>query len=109
MRGGEDWQPGDLAECVKRGEWRPYHGGEPGTGPEVGEIRIVESVVHFAETKVGPLTTLTFARYRPWKYQASSFRKITPRADALEKADGMLRAASCRVRRAMPARPLEAA
>jgi len=69
----EDWQPGDLAECIHDGPW--YIAGRflaEGNHPDRGEIRMVKEV---RLGLPGP-THLVFARNAPWGYEAAGFRKV---------------------------------
>lgn len=78
----EQWQPGDLAECLRDGPWFTICG-QRVAGPRLGERRIVRGVSE------GPAIhgeTATFLRFATGgnRFLASQFRKVTPRADALE-------------------------
>lgn len=83
----EVWQPGDLAECIEA-EWF-LEGRWPANGPQKGEIRIVDLVrIGEGGTWGAGCQFLEFARYGfGHGFIASSFRKITPRADAAERGD----------------------
>lgn len=83
---GDDWRPGDLAECVVADPWYRGDGALQPEGPRLGEIRMVTGVSgsrHFPER-----VFLHFARYGRRKYDAAAFRKIVPRADARVAAEG---------------------
>lgn len=64
----EDWQPGDLAECIYPGPWYPLDGR---TGPKKGDIRLVKAV----ERERG-YQFLSFNRFTPQIFQARGFRKV---------------------------------
>lgn len=69
----DDWQPGDLAECLHEGPW--YLGGWVSVDrnhPSKGEIRMVKEV---RIGLPGP-SWLVFARNAPMGYEASGFRKV---------------------------------
>lgn len=76
-----DWQKGDLALCLKRGDWiHDTTGATLGSGPHYGEVLTV-SAVGF----VGQCLCLQFVEYhtahsirRPMN--ADRFRKIRPSA-----------------------------
>jgi len=82
----DQWQPGDQAECIVAGRW--YRGGIiPNTGPQLGEIRVVCSVVESSHCVTGePATFLGFSRYSG-VFVSSGFRKVRPRADEREAAE----------------------
>ena len=40
----DDWQVGDLAVCIKSGQWAHIVGGMASSGPAYGEIRAVRRV-----------------------------------------------------------------
>lgn len=77
---GDDWQPGDLALCIKVGAWsemqrRPLVDG----GPSAGKTYRVSDVV----SEEGPC--LYFGN--PWPFdifQADRFRKIRPHTPDVE-------------------------
>lgn len=79
-----DWQPGDLALCVKQGPWmqRFSNGGEaPCAGPMAGDVCLVVDVVVSLFGDLG----LFFAEWPDYslggQYRAERFVKITPGAD----------------------------
>ena len=80
------WAPGDMAECVVEGPW--FHWALGFTdGPERGFVAIVREV-RLAPTRTGELRLfLGFARWPRKTFDAAGFRKLTPRADAVEAAD----------------------
>lgn len=84
----EDWNPGDLAECVHQGPWFSCGGFDSahGDGPKFGEIRVVESVMVESHMLLGQLTGLRFRRWSK-PFAANAFRKITPRADNATRGD----------------------
>ena len=81
-----DWQPGDLALCIKMGPWRRRHSDgrfSHGCGPPAGSVLTVrqvllgvydEIVLRFADYADNPVSG-----WRGW--HASRFRKITPGTD----------------------------
>lgn len=79
----DDWQVGDLAECTLRGEWTRYLTGQPCSGPARGDILRVSLV----DNKRYSTNLLGFGAYGRDLFGATSFRKITPRADQMERAD----------------------
>lgn len=83
----EDWAAGDLAECVvhANGQWysREPWGSRVHNGPGNGDINRVLAVCIMRGRQA-----LVFNRYGYYaKFDASFFRKITPKADAIECAD----------------------
>jgi len=80
------WEPGDLAECIW-GNWRCSCGcGATLSEPGPGQSFLVDCVELRAPT--GELRQyLGFARWPNAMFDARGFRKLTPRADALEAAD----------------------
>ena len=69
----EDWQPGDLAECIVDQDWWFIPGGlipAPEFIPARGEIRLVKDVVFRGAT------FLAFSKYRPSLHRADGFRKV---------------------------------
>ena len=81
----EDWQAGDLAECVTRGPWFSHADGHRSeSAPEWGERYVVRSV----GTGESGYLLLGFARFGKRRYDARGFRKVTPRADERVAADG---------------------
>lgn len=87
----DEWQPGDMAECLYPGPW--FKGGlvpaGPGFGPVQGEVRIVAevSVMSPFPDIVPPATILGFSRYGPARFTATAFRKVTPRTEEALAAD----------------------
>lgn len=84
MSGPENWQPGDLALCIKGNVDFVGLGGGPNiTGPRTGAIYIVKDVrmfEHFAGA-VG----LMLAGWRHWLHE-ENFRRIEPReADEFDR------------------------
>lgn len=83
---GEAWAPGDLAECIHDAEW--FRAGllpQPvGYGPQKGWTGVVRGV-----RKSGLMDglVLNFDRWPDDWWTAVVFRKLTPRADAVERAD----------------------
>jgi len=68
----EDWQPGDLAECIHRGPW--FWGGiTPNShGPNFGDIRMVKRVAADSDGE----QVLIFSAWEPVPYSSSAFRKV---------------------------------
>jgi hypothetical protein len=71
--------PGDQAECIVDGPWFNLFG-TVSSGPAKGEVRIVKQVCSGG-------CHLEFARWPARFYVAGAFRKVIPRADALERAE----------------------
>lgn len=94
----DDWQAGDLAECIHGGFW--FNGAEcHARGPENGQVLRVERVSIAPNKSVIPgQTVLVFARFQQKAYAACAFRKITPHADRAEAADAAFIAAIDRLR-----------
>ncbi|HMO74539.1 MAG TPA: hypothetical protein PKD99_02445 [Sphingopyxis sp.] len=83
----ETWAPGDLAEHVGAGVWFDILG-FPQPGPRVGEVLCVAEVRIALDPRTGRYAQfLYFARFGPRGYLSTPFRKLTPRADAVEPAD----------------------
>lgn len=80
----EDWQVGDMAECIGCGSaWFSTDGMILLGGPQPGEVRMVAKV----STDSGP-QALHFERYgMSYAFAASYFRKITPKADEAVRAE----------------------
>jgi len=85
-----DWAPGDLAECILRGQWLDVVRGPLAFGPQYGE-RYRGTAGHAALGVFGPAAlpglALSFAPWPTGWWHASSFRKVQPRADLAEAAD----------------------
>lgn len=78
----QQWQAGDIAECINtRGWW--LNGVLSAHGPGYGETYRVQAVEEPSNTFLGPTTCLLFSAF-PGRFMASGFRKVQPRADALE-------------------------
>lgn len=80
------WSPGDMAECIAVGVWMTANG-ETRSDPERGWTGLV-SDVHLALDFFG--RHRVFLRFQRWPdsiFDARSFRKLTPRADAATAAD----------------------
>lgn len=82
----DDWAAGDQAECIGDGSWFSLFGAVA-SGPRRGEVRTVSE----AETSEVPLfgerVFLRFARYPGRAFTARCFRKVTPRAERIERAE----------------------
>jgi hypothetical protein len=78
----EDWQAGDIAECVFSGPWLYF--GIPMAGPERGNM-VKVSEVHLNGAKQYLLLSPRYPETH-W-YAASEFRKVRPGADKIERAD----------------------
>lgn len=74
----EDWQAGDLAECIYPGPWyRRARASEIARGPQKGEIRLVKSVMVGLDYLHGGTTQfLGFSREDPDRFVARAFRKV---------------------------------
>ena len=84
----EDWHAGDLAECMHRGPWQGIDGKLNHVGPQRGEVRLVKAVtIHLHPEHGLPVQFLAFTRDAPALFSATAFRKVTPRADALERGE----------------------
>lgn len=84
----EDWRPGDLAECINDTGWVSFQTGLSGApGPQQGEVRVVVNAILASAPAGDMIQYLKFSRYSGGIYAANCFRKITPRGDALERAD----------------------
>lgn len=84
----EDWQPGDLAECLHAGPW--FRSGIiPNlNGPALGEIRMVKRVRIAIDPGTGLQSLfLRFSVHQNAWYVAHCFRKITPRAEEITRAE----------------------
>lgn len=80
------WAPGDMAECVVDGHWFHWALGFT-NGPDRGFVAIVREV-RLAPAQTGEHRLyLGFARWPVKTFDAAGFRKLTPRADAIEVAD----------------------
>lgn len=77
----DDWQAGDLALCVKRGEWRHAVGGKlnGGRGMRSGQVHTVR---RFGRCPVSGIPTLWFVDFPGNRgsdgFGACRFRKIRP-------------------------------
>lgn len=78
----DDWAVGDLAECIHDGSWYSV-GGIPLHGPQLGDTLVVRKVN--GNPKYGP--SLGLNRWTEHHYIHYCFRKITPKADAIERSD----------------------
>ena len=87
MSGGDNWQAGDLALCVKIGRWRHVSGNfASGRGMRAGVIASVRKV----GVSVGGFATLWLEGWPGESFgdgfNASRFRKITPpKADEFDR------------------------
>lgn len=86
LRDTESWSPGDLAECVVQGIWESRCGHRLDELCK-GEVHIVRAVRYCADRNGVEGQYLAFARWPSAMFIATCFRKLTPRADALEAAD----------------------
>ena len=77
----EDWQPGDLAECIHKGPW--YSGGVVAhfDGPTFGEVRVVKQVRFIGQA------LLVFNMWSPKGFSAAAFRKVRPNAESQFRKD----------------------
>jgi len=79
VSGGDDWQVGDLALCIKLGPWRDV------IGPKCGEVRAVRGVGR-DPIGVGLWLEGYPGKLRSDGFSASRFRKITPpKADEFDR------------------------
>lgn len=86
MKGYDDWQPGDLAECIEVDGWFDLNGTRCECGPAYSEVRMVRAV-RLTDGPLGaPALYLEFDRYAPRVYHAACFCKIRPRADEATRA-----------------------
>lgn len=78
----DDWQPGDLALCVKVGRWEIVRPGNcPSMNLRAGQILTVDGV----KVDIG-VSFLHFTLGRGW-YAACCFRKIRPHIPDEEDAE----------------------
>lgn len=78
----EDWQAGDLAECIVQGSWA-----RDGPGPDLGDVhRVVDVIKGRSVDDDSPGWGLKLSGYS-YFYNADCFRKVQPRADALERCE----------------------
>lgn len=107
LPGHDDWQAGDLAECIIKGVWCTPDGIPSLGGPQKGDCLRVARVSPVTIPLVGKeVLMLGFTRFGSAGYAAAAFRKIHPRADEATAADAAF-CADLR-RRTLPAE-LEAA
>ncbi len=87
-KGSKNWMPGDMAECVVQGDgqWGGRHGWTE-LGPKPREVHVVHEVHVAAGDDGEPCLYLIFVRWPDRGFGARFFRKLTPRADAAERAD----------------------
>lgn len=83
-----DWQPGDLALCVKQGPWIASDTDDDVSGPKAGEINeVVDVHIYDEDDAAGPDFAGVFLVLSGWDYEcfgdyhAERFRKVTPGAD----------------------------
>ena len=82
VAGVEQWQPGDLAECIVQGDWVMAETREDSPGPQLSETRIVTKVrAKRCPVRGEVILWLGFARYPGRIFDASFFRKVRPSAD----------------------------
>lgn len=84
-RGGINWSPGDMAECIHDGPWYGARG-ELVAEPRRGTVLIVRDV-RLADWRGRTCLFLVFGRWPDRLFAAAGFRKLTPRADAATAAD----------------------
>lgn len=77
-----DWQPGDLALCVKAGKWRAISGRESCDGPRRGSVCAVVGV-HSRNRA----TYLELAEWPGEAFAAHPFRRIPPHTPDAEDAE----------------------
>ena len=87
----DQWQPGDLAECVGHGRWHDA-AGNAFDGPSPGEVRLVDTVSEAPHPVTGePVVWLTFKRYPKGIFEARPFRRIRPQTDELIECETAFR------------------
>ena len=89
---GDDWQPGDLALCIKLGPWRRMSSDgtvAKGEGPPAGRVLEVRSVLPGACCSIAlKFSDWPDANVRGWAgYDAKRFRKIRPHQPDEEDAE----------------------
>lgn len=84
----EGWQVGDWAECVVFADWKTTDG-QPNPGPRHGQIMRVIGVRSYPWRRApgGRVLALAFTAWPGNDFQASAFRKLTPRADEATAAE----------------------
>ncbi len=84
------WRPGDLALCIKQGNWRMAPTGEEiDTGPRAGQIVPVFFVGRAEVMKLGRRVMLGFREWPGDQFVADKFIKLDPRAPEIAtEADG---------------------
>lgn len=84
----EQWQAGDMAECIVQGEWICAVSREDTGGPRLSETRTVTKVrVKRCPVRGEMIVWLGFDRYPGKIFDASFFRKVRPCADELIAAE----------------------
>lgn len=84
-----NWQIGDWAECHLKGAWYTRPDNTPFAGPRHGQIMRVTGVRICLDRSVpgGSVLTLSFAGWPGDFFEASVFRKLSPRADEATAAE----------------------
>ena len=81
-----NWQNGDMALCIKQGDWFIFLGSNliiKSYGPKAGKVLTVSSVTLSKEGEMG----LTFDEYPNNIYSPIRFVKITPNKELEEEFD----------------------
>ncbi|KUR80784.1 hypothetical protein [Novosphingobium sp. FSW06-99] len=82
----KSWRAGDLAECVAAGNWICAETGQPESGPEYGERRIVTAVRMGDRRRVDGIILICLKSHTG-SFDSRCFRKIVPQADRTGAAD----------------------
>lgn len=93
-----NWQPGDLALCIKADPWFNELTNTPTAGPEAGSIHRVATV---AAVPGRDVPYLTFDEWPDDLFESPAFRRITP--DLPTEADREIAATKRRAREPVPA------
>ena len=78
---GTDWNPGDLALCIREGSWIRH-----GVGPRKGQILPVRAVLDLEKVVVvGPRSHPCYLEFAEWDrnftFGCGNFTKIQPLSD----------------------------
>lgn len=85
----DDWQVGDLAECIYDGLWLRGNLAPTHFVPQFGRIYAVAGIEQPNRPELAPpgAVMLLFDAFHPCAYVSTAFRKVQPRADQAEAAD----------------------
>lgn len=84
----EDWQAGDIAECISSGRWiLGSNNAKPAAGPKHRQRLKVKRVIIDYHPLVGRVQWLRFEGFGSDQFHAASFRKIRPKSDEAIAAD----------------------